>query len=168
MSGTSLSDEVGIMDNIDDFDTVNEQSYVSGAKTDPLCLAGLISSIVSLVCCCGTVSLVSLALSIAGVIRVKKSNDNGKGMAIAGIAISALSILILIMVIIFIVLPMILVFGFIGSFFNYALHGAYVDVSNYPVNDRAAHIEKQEISSIDELKDFLEDRGVTFDFKVKN
>ena len=159
------------MDNVDNFenyDTVNDQSYVSGSKTDPLCLAGLISSIVSLVCCCGTVSLISLALSIAGVIRVKKSNDSGKGMAIAGIAISALSIIILIMVIIFVVLPMILVFGFIGSFFNYAIHGAHVDVTSYPVNDRAAYVEKQEINSIDELKDYLEERGVTFDFKIKH
>ena len=69
-------------------------------KTDGLCLAGFIVSLVSLILCGCSVSLVSLILSIVGVTRIKKNGHSGKGLGIAGIVISAVSIVIFIIYVI--------------------------------------------------------------------
>ena len=154
------------MDNIDTIDTMNDQSYTQASKTDAFCLSGLISSIVSLVCCCGTLSLVSLVLSIVGVAKVKKNGQSGFGMGLAGIIISGVSIIILILVILFVIIPMIFFIGLIGSITAHVIKdGAYLDISRLPQRQAYSAVEKYDINSIDDLKDFLEDKGVTFEFK---
>ena len=149
------------MDNVDSYDTMNDQTYVAEQKNDALCLAGLISSIVSLVCCCGTVSLISLALSIIGVVRVNKNGQAGKGMGIAGIIISGVSILILILLILIVVIPMILFAGFIGSVVKTVGDGAHISV----ILDNDTGRVSYEIKDFDDVQDFLDDNGVTFDIK---
>lgn len=61
-------------------------------KNNGLCIAGLIVSLVSLLCC-GLTSVVGLILSICGLVSAKNNNQKGKGMAIAGIIISAVATL---------------------------------------------------------------------------
>ncbi|MBO4450602.1 MAG: zinc ribbon domain-containing protein [Clostridiales bacterium] len=61
-------------------------------KTNVLCVVGLITSLVSIVLL-GTTSLISLILSIIGLITAGKKNEKGKGQAIAGIIISAVLLL---------------------------------------------------------------------------
>ena len=56
--------------------------------TNGLCLAGFITSLVSVVLA-GTTALISLILSIIGLSSAKKKNQGGRGLAIAGIIISA-------------------------------------------------------------------------------
>ncbi len=64
-------------------------------KTNILCLTGFIVSLVSILCCGGT-SIIGLALSIVGLIQVKKSGEPGDKLAIAGIIISGCFVLIFI------------------------------------------------------------------------
>ena len=73
--------------------TVNKQN-VSTQQTNGLAVAGFVVSLVSFLCCCGGISIVSLILSIVGLTQSKKINDSGKGLAIAGIIISAIGIII--------------------------------------------------------------------------
>ena len=61
-------------------------------KTNGLCLAGFIVSLVSIVLA-GTTSLIGLILSIIGLSQVNKKKQKGKGMAIAGIIISAVFVI---------------------------------------------------------------------------
>ena len=79
-------------------------------KTNGIGLAGFIVSLVSLLMCCGGLSVVSLVLSIVGLIKSKDYNGNGKGFSIAGIIISVVGII-----------------TFITLFFIYVL--AYIDGS---------------------------------------
>ena len=72
--------------------TVKNQN-VNVQQANGLAIAGFVTSLVSLICCCGGISIVSLILSIVGLIQSKKLNDSGKGMAIAGIILSAIAIL---------------------------------------------------------------------------
>ena len=65
-------------------------------KGNGMAIAGLIISIVSLVFCCGSLSVISLIFSILGLSAAKKANGNGKGMAVAGTIISAIGIVILV------------------------------------------------------------------------
>ena len=69
-------------------------------KTNGLCVAGLIVSIVSIFCC-GATSFIGLVLSILGVIFASKNKQKGKGMAIAGIIISAIMTIVGIVALIF-------------------------------------------------------------------
>ena len=62
-------------------------------KTNVLCIVGMITSFVSIITL-GTTSLVSLILSIIGVISAGKKNQKGKGQGIAGIIISAVLVVI--------------------------------------------------------------------------
>ena len=80
---------------------VNEpprQNY-AGAQAAPknptngLAISGFIISLVSMILCCGTLSPISLILSIIGVVDAGKKNGSGKGLAIAGIIISVITIL---------------------------------------------------------------------------
>lgn len=57
-------------------------------KTNVLCIVGMITSFVSIITL-GTTSLISLILSIIGLITAGKKNERGKGQAITGIIISA-------------------------------------------------------------------------------
>ena len=144
--------EVWIMDNVDSYDTMNDQTYVAEQKNDALCLAGLISSIVSLVCCCGTVSLISLALSIIGVVRVNKNGQAGKGMGIAGIIISVVSILLLIVIILLIVLPSIFFFGFLGKVIE-----AGISNNGYVVTDHGSYVQQFDDSDIADFIEYVKD-----------
>ena len=64
-------------------------------KTNGFAVAGFVISIVSLILCCGTISILSLVFSIIGAVQSKDLNGNGKGMAIAGIVISAVGIFLI-------------------------------------------------------------------------
>ncbi len=68
----------------------NYQNTAPANQTNGLAIAGLIVSIL----CCGSLSLVSLILSILGLTSSKKMNGSGKGMAIAGIIISAIGMIL--------------------------------------------------------------------------
>lgn len=57
-------------------------------KTNVLCIVGLITSLASIIFL-GTTSLISLILSVIGLINAGKKNERGKGQAIAGIIISS-------------------------------------------------------------------------------
>lgn len=63
---------------------------------NPLALAGFITSIVSLCCCCGSLSGIALILSIIGLVQINSGNKEGKGFAIAGIAVAAVGVVFLI------------------------------------------------------------------------
>lgn len=69
----------------------NTYVQVTPPASNTVALVGLISSLVSLIFCLGSLGVVSLIISIVGATNVKKSGT-GKGMAIAGIIISALQI----------------------------------------------------------------------------
>ena len=64
-------------------------------KTNGLALAGFIVSLVSTLLCCGSFSMISLILSILGVVKAKDYGGNGKGLGIAGIIISAIGFILL-------------------------------------------------------------------------
>ena len=139
------------MDNINTYDT---EEYVSASapENDKFCLAGLITSIASLVCCCGTISIVSLILSIVGVMRVSKSGDSGKGMGIAGIIISVVSILLLIVIILLVVVPSIFFFGFLGKVFE-----AGISKGGYVINDRGAYVQQFDDTEIADFIEYVKD-----------
>lgn len=59
-------------------------------------LIGFILSLISLILCCGSFSLISLILSIVGVVESKKVNGKNKGLSIAGIVLSSIGLLLLI------------------------------------------------------------------------
>lgn len=63
-------------------------------KSNGLAIGGFVVSLVSTLLCCGSLNLISLILSIIGLVKVKDCDGNGKGMAIAGIIISAIGIII--------------------------------------------------------------------------
>ncbi len=69
-------------------------------KTNGLCIAGFITSMVSILTG-GLTALISLILSIIGVVSAGKKNQKGKGLGIAGTIISAVLIVCLIGVILF-------------------------------------------------------------------
>ena len=74
-------------------------------KVNGFGIAGLVVSILSILTCCGSISVISLILSIVG---LKKSDEyGGKGLSIAGIIVSIIGIVLVVLAIIF--------FGFIIS-----------------------------------------------------
>ena len=65
-------------------------SYQSAEpKTNGLCTAGFVVSLLSLFCC-GITAIIGLILSICGAVSAGKKGQKGKGLAIAGIIISAI------------------------------------------------------------------------------
>ena len=79
----------------------NYNQQAAPAQNSPsngLAIAGFIISLVSFILCCGTLSPISLILSIIGAANAGKANGKGKGMAIAGIIISVLTIIIALIV----------------------------------------------------------------------
>ncbi len=62
-------------------------------KSNGFAIAGFIISIVSPVLCCGSLSTLSLILSIVGLVTVNKNGQKGKGLAVAGIVISAITLI---------------------------------------------------------------------------
>ena len=63
-------------------------------KTNVMCIVGMITSFVSILLV-GTTALISLILSIIGLISAGKKNERGKGQAITGIIISSVLIVTL-------------------------------------------------------------------------
>ena len=70
----------------------NNMGYVE-QKTNGMCVAGFVVSLVSIVLC-GAISWISLILSIIGVAQVGKGNGKGKGLGVAGIVISSIMLLV--------------------------------------------------------------------------
>ncbi len=66
-------------------------------QTNGLAIAGFVTSLVSTILCCGAFNIVSLILSIVGLVQAKNYNGNGKGLAIAGIVISCLFVFLFIL-----------------------------------------------------------------------
>ena len=62
--------------------------------TNGMAIAGLVISIVSLILCCGSISLIGLIFSIIGMNKAKQNNDIGKGIAIGGLVVNILGILL--------------------------------------------------------------------------
>ena len=63
-------------------------------KSNGMAIAGFVTSLVNMLLCCGSISLISLILSIVGAVKAKDCDGEGKGLAIAGIIISAIMMLI--------------------------------------------------------------------------
>ena len=83
--------------------SINNSQNINTVKTNGLAITGFIMSIASPTFCCGLLSLSSLIVSIIGLIKVNKTKENGKGLAIAGIIISAVTILAYILYIILLI-----------------------------------------------------------------
>ena len=81
-------------------------------KKNVIALVGFISSIVSSTICCGSLNIITLILSIIGLVEAKKYNNDGKSFAIAGIVISA------IMLILFVLLSFIISLGIIDEIYT--------------------------------------------------
>ncbi len=79
--------------------TVNVQA-AAPAQTNGMAIAGFVVSLVSTLLCCGAFNIVSLILSIVGLVQAKNYNGNGKGLAIAGIIISCIFMILSILLII--------------------------------------------------------------------
>lgn len=76
---------------------------VTNNPSNGMGIAGLVISIISFICCCGSLSWLSLIFSIIGMNYAKKNNDVGKGISLAGLIISIIGLLIIILYIIFVV-----------------------------------------------------------------
>ena len=63
-------------------------------KGNGMAVAGFITSLVNALLCCGSISLISLILSIIGAVKAKDCDGAGKGLAIAGIVISAIMMVV--------------------------------------------------------------------------
>ena len=74
---------------------VNNNTPTAAKPTNGLAIAGFVTSLVSGILCCGSISVISLILSIVGAVKAKDLGGSGKGMAIAGIVISVIGIIIL-------------------------------------------------------------------------
>ena len=80
--------------------SINNSQNINIVKTNTFAITGFIMSIASPTLCCGLLSLPSLIISIIGLVKVNKTKEKGKGLAIAGIIISLLTILAYILYII--------------------------------------------------------------------
>lgn len=84
-----------------DANNVNNKVVVNNSgnnKVNGFAIAGFVTSLVSGLLCCGSVNIVSLILSIVGLVKAKSLNGEGKGFSIAGIVISIVFILLWIFV----------------------------------------------------------------------
>ena len=61
-------------------------------KTNPMAIGSLVASIVGV--CCGIGSIVGIVLGFVAVNQIKRSGENGHGLAVAGIAVGVLTLLI--------------------------------------------------------------------------
>lgn len=73
----------------------------AATRSNGWAIGGLISSIISLVFCCGCFNVITLIVSIVGLIKAKDYNGEGKGMSIAGIIISAIGVIWIILISLF-------------------------------------------------------------------
>jgi hypothetical protein len=65
---------------------------VPGQKTNSMAIASLVASVVGV--CCGIGSIIGIVLGFVAINQIKRTGENGQGLAIAGIAIGALTFLI--------------------------------------------------------------------------
>ena len=73
----------------------DDGEVINPSKNNSLALAGFIVSLCSLfISLWGLTAIVGIILSSIGLGQIKKTNENGKGLAIAGIIIGAASIVI--------------------------------------------------------------------------
>ena len=90
--------------------TTYEGVKAAASKQNALAIAGLVTSIVSLVLCCGSISLISLILSIVGMNKAKELDGAGKNLGLAGLIVSIVGMVI------FLFLMLIWLIPFIGVF----------------------------------------------------
>ncbi len=91
--------------------TTYEGVKVAAGNQNGLAIAGLVTSIVSLVLCCGSISLISLILSIIGMNKAKELNGAGKGLALAGLIVSIVGMLLFLFWMLIWLIPFIGVFS---------------------------------------------------------
>lgn len=134
-------------------------------NNDGLCIAGLITSIVSLLTC-GSMWLVALGLSIGGVVRLKKKGDGVNPMGVAGIVISAISGLVSIAVVVANVIAiliymffifMMLIAGIVSGNTEQGHNGSTKPVERYEAEYRTHNSRSsRDISDIDDLEDYID------------
>lgn len=95
------------MNQTQSINSVNNSQNINNVKTNSLAITGFIMSIASPALFCGLLSLPSLIISIIGLVKVNKTKENGKGLAIAGIIISTVTILAYILYIILLIAKLI-------------------------------------------------------------
>ena len=76
---------------------VVNQAQAQQKQSNGMAIAGFVVSLVSTLLCCGSFNVISLILSIVGVVKAKDCGGAGKGLGIAGIIISAIGIVIVIL-----------------------------------------------------------------------
>lgn len=91
--------------------TTYEGVKANASSQNGMAIAGLVTSIVSLVLCCGSISLISLILSIIGMNKAKDLNGSGKGLALAGLIVSIVGMLIFLFWMLIWLIPFIGVFS---------------------------------------------------------
>lgn len=74
--------------------TTYEGVKAAASGQNGMAIAGLVTSIVSLLLCCGSISLISLILSIIGMNKAKSLNGSGNGLALAGLIVSIVGIIL--------------------------------------------------------------------------
>lgn len=84
--------------NNNDINVINSNSKNEIKQTNSYSIAGFIISIISMFCCCGLISWLSLILSIIGLSKSKNEEykENSKAFAVAGIIISSIVIVMFI------------------------------------------------------------------------
>ena len=97
----------------------NVQTNSGQKRTNGLAIAGFVVSLVSSICCCGSLNVISLVLSIVGLANAKDFNGDGKGLAIAGIIISSVVLVIYILLYLFV--------GTAGTIFETIFESMYIN-----------------------------------------
>ena len=92
--GTKVDSKENVVEKNIEKKSDSTTSSTPKSSTNALALVGFIVSLVSTILCCGMFNVVSLILSIVGIVQAKDYNGNGKAFAIAGIVISAIPIAI--------------------------------------------------------------------------
>ena len=91
---------------------MNNQGYVVDPSMTPkkntVGLVGFIMSLVSLILC-GSLSFVSLILSIVGICNAKNCNGDAMGLSVAGLIISIITSIIKVIMIFLFIIPMLFI-----------------------------------------------------------
>lgn len=77
--------------NVNNINVQNTQSVNNNSNS--IGIAGFIISLISLILCCGSLSWLSLILSIIGMNKAKQNNGEGHGLSLAGVIISIAGLL---------------------------------------------------------------------------
>ena len=89
------------------YDINQNFTTAAGVKqyTNGMAITGLVISIVSLIFCCGSISVVGLVFSIIGLNKAKQNNGIGKGLAIAGLIVNIIGILLMLFWLVLTIVP---------------------------------------------------------------